>query len=320
MQFSAGKRLPSPKSKLPPPLQIHPEEQSPKRMFNGQSTESLESLSDELASNSGGNNTSTNNRDAVSRRVSFLPPTTSHRINSFSHEISHQHLILPHYEQFPSHSLINLMLSFSSCSRHTSTTATSDVEPCTTARLTTKMSLVSRRVTSSSSSPRRQRTTTGWRGSSSQSPTVVDSSPPPLSTCYQTDHQPCRGTSEELTREDNQERQSPCPAVCVIPPTPPVCASRNGESGRWTHQPRRPTDPSYPTSRDPSPIPCHLASRPSCRTHHHHLGPAWPPDHQVPPESLKQGQELAIPTSAAVAVSTPVMTLALVLVRQKPGG
>lgn len=65
----AGKHLPSPKSKLPPPLQIHPEEQSPKRIFNGQSTESLESLSDELASNSGGNNTSTNNRDAVSRRT-----------------------------------------------------------------------------------------------------------------------------------------------------------------------------------------------------------------------------------------------------------
>ena len=105
-------------------------------------------------------------------------------------------------------------------------------------------------------------------------------------------------------------------------PTHPacVCLWRNGESGRWTHQPRRPTDPSYPTSRDPSPIPCHLASRPSCRTDHHHLGPAWPPDHQVPPESLKQGQELAIPTSAAVAVSAPVMTLALVLVRQKPGG
>ena len=95
-------------------------------------------------------------------------------------------------------------------------------------------------------------------------------------------------------------------------PTHPacVCLWRNGESGRWTHQPRRPTDPSYPTSRDPSPIPCHLASRPSCRTDHHHLGPAWPPDHQVPPESLKQGQELAIPTSAAVAVSAPVMTLA----------
>jgi len=103
-------------------------------------------------------------------------------------------------------------------------------------------------------------------------------------------------------------------------PTHPACASRNGESGRWTSQPRRPTDPSYPTSRDPSPIPCHLASRPSCRTHHHHLGATWPPDHQVPPESLKQGQELAIPTSAAVAVSAPVMTLALVLVRQKPGG
>merc|ERR1711953_715645 len=68
--MAGTKHLPSPKSKLPPPLQIHPEEHSsPKRIFNGQSTESLESLSDELASNSGGNNTSTNNRDAaVSRR------------------------------------------------------------------------------------------------------------------------------------------------------------------------------------------------------------------------------------------------------------
>merc|ERR1712130_564763 len=65
----SGKHLPSPKSKLPPPLQIHPEESPKSRIFNGQSTESLESLSDELASNSGGNNTSTgNNRDAVSRR------------------------------------------------------------------------------------------------------------------------------------------------------------------------------------------------------------------------------------------------------------
>ena len=166
------------------------------------------------------------------------------------------------------------MSSLCSCSRGTSTTVTSDVEPCTTARLTTKMSLVSRRATSSSSSPRRPRTTTGWRGSSSQSPTVVDSSPPPLSTCYQTDHQPCPGTSEELTREDNQERQSPCPVVCVIPPTPPVCACGGTVKveGGPAHQPRRPTDPSYPTSRDPSPIPCHLASRPSCRTDHHHLG------------------------------------------------
>ena len=205
------------------------------------------------------------------------------------------------------------MSSLCSCSRGTSTTVTRDVGPCTTARLTTKMSLVSRRATSSSSSPRRPRTTTGWRGSSSQSPTVVDSSPPPLSTCYQTDHQPCPGTSEELTREDNQERQSPCPAVCVIPPTPPVCACGGTVKveGGPAHQPRRPTDPSYPTSRDPSPIPCHLA-------HDHPAGPTtttWePPDHQVPPESLKQGQELAIPTSAAVAVSAPVMTLARSLV------
>ena len=63
---------------------------------------------------------------------------------------------------------------------------------------------------------------------------------------------------------------------------------------------------------------------PATWPHDHPAGPTtttWePPDHQVPPESLKQGQELAIPTSAAVAVSAPVMTLALVLVRQKPGG
>merc|ERR1712223_379368 len=152
------------------------------------------------------------------------------------------------------------MRCLAGCSRGTRTTVTRDVEPCTTVRLTTKMSLVSRRVTSSSSSPRRQRTTTGWRGSSSQSPTVVDSSPPPLSTCYQTDHQPCPGTSEELTREDNQERPSPCPAVCVIPPPPPVCACGGTVKveGGPAHQPRRPTDPSCPKSRDPSPIPCHL--------------------------------------------------------------
>ena len=68
-------------------------------MFNGQSTESLESLSDELASNSGGNNTSTNNRDAVSRRVSFLPPTTELTVSlmrsptstSFSHIMNSFH-------------------------------------------------------------------------------------------------------------------------------------------------------------------------------------------------------------------------------------
>lgn len=63
----SGKLLTSPKSKLPPPLQSFHEEPSPKlRMINGQSTESLESLSDELASNSGGN--STNSKDSVTRR------------------------------------------------------------------------------------------------------------------------------------------------------------------------------------------------------------------------------------------------------------
>ena len=65
----SGKHLTSPKSKLPPPLQSFHEEPSPKmRMINGQSTESLESLSDEQASNSGGN--TTNSQDTGSRRVS----------------------------------------------------------------------------------------------------------------------------------------------------------------------------------------------------------------------------------------------------------
>ena len=49
----------SPKGKVQPKLKSFHEEQSPKlRMINGQSTESLESLSDEIASNSGGNNSS----------------------------------------------------------------------------------------------------------------------------------------------------------------------------------------------------------------------------------------------------------------------
>ena len=146
----------------------------------------------------------------------------------------------------------------------------------------------------------------------------MDSSPPPLSTCYQTDHQPCPGTSEELTREDNQERQSPCPAVCVIPPTPPVCACGGTVKveGGLLSPGGRPTLLTQQAGTHPP--------FPATWPHDHPAGPTtttWePPDHQVPPESLKQGQELAIPTSAAVAVSAPVMTLALVLVRQKPGG
>ena len=59
----------SPKSKVQPKLKSFHEEKTPKmRMINGQSTESLESLSDELASNSGGNNSSevTNRRGRVS--------------------------------------------------------------------------------------------------------------------------------------------------------------------------------------------------------------------------------------------------------------
>merc|ERR1719320_1894830 len=62
----SGKHLTSPKNKGPPPLKSFHEEPSPKmRMINGQSTESLESLSDELASNSGGNH---QNPDPTSRR------------------------------------------------------------------------------------------------------------------------------------------------------------------------------------------------------------------------------------------------------------
>ena len=61
-----GKYVTSPKNKIQPKLKSFHEEKSPKsRMINGQSTESLESLSDELASNSGGNNSTnevTNNR------------------------------------------------------------------------------------------------------------------------------------------------------------------------------------------------------------------------------------------------------------------
>eukprot|EP00092_Neocalanus_flemingeri_P011518 GFUD01012412.1.p1 GENE.GFUD01012412.1~~GFUD01012412.1.p1 ORF type:complete len:919 (+),score=159.22 GFUD01012412.1:108-2864(+) len=62
----SGKHLTSPKNKGPPPLKSFHEEPSPKmRMINGQSTESLESLSDELASNSGGNHP---NPDPSTRR------------------------------------------------------------------------------------------------------------------------------------------------------------------------------------------------------------------------------------------------------------
>ena len=68
-----------------------------------------------------------------------------------------------------------------------------------------KMSLVLRRETSLLSLRKRRKMTTGWRGSLKQSLTEEGSSPPPLSTCYQTDHQPCLATSEELTQH-NQER------------------------------------------------------------------------------------------------------------------
>jgi len=58
-KLHGGKFVTSPKSKVQPKLKSFHEEKTPKmRMINGQSTESLESLSDELASNSGGNNSS----------------------------------------------------------------------------------------------------------------------------------------------------------------------------------------------------------------------------------------------------------------------
>ena len=69
---AGGKFMTSPKNKIQPKLKSFHEEKSPKmRMINGQSTESLESLSDELASNSGGNNSTSevNNRRG---RVSWL--------------------------------------------------------------------------------------------------------------------------------------------------------------------------------------------------------------------------------------------------------
>jgi len=67
----SGKHLTSPKNKGPPPLKSFHEEPSPKlRLTNGQSTESLESLSDELASNSGGNNSNPDSTAAPNPRVS----------------------------------------------------------------------------------------------------------------------------------------------------------------------------------------------------------------------------------------------------------
>ena len=70
---AGGKFVTSPKNKIQPKLKsFHEEKLSPKmRMINGQSTESLESLSDELASNSGGNN-STNEVSSRRGRVSRL--------------------------------------------------------------------------------------------------------------------------------------------------------------------------------------------------------------------------------------------------------
>ena len=77
----SGKHVTSPKSKLQQQkLKSFHEEKSPKtRMINAQSTESLESLSDELASNSGGNNSSNNSTNEVNSsrrgRVSWTIPT-----------------------------------------------------------------------------------------------------------------------------------------------------------------------------------------------------------------------------------------------------
>jgi len=69
---AGGKHLTSPRSKMQPQLKSFHEEKSPKmRMINGQSTESLESLSDELASNSGGNNSNTELSNRRGRRNEF---------------------------------------------------------------------------------------------------------------------------------------------------------------------------------------------------------------------------------------------------------
>ena len=68
---ASGKHLTSPKGKMQPQLKSFHEEKSPKmRMINGQSTESLESLSDELASNSGGNNSTSELNNRRGGRVS----------------------------------------------------------------------------------------------------------------------------------------------------------------------------------------------------------------------------------------------------------
>jgi len=65
-----GKNLASPKGKAPPPLKCFHEDKSPKRrIMNGQSTESLESLSDEIGSNSG--RTSKNPETSIHQRPEF---------------------------------------------------------------------------------------------------------------------------------------------------------------------------------------------------------------------------------------------------------
>ena len=156
ISFAAGgKHLTSPRSKMQPQLKSFHEEKSPKmRMINGQSTESLESLSDELASNSGGNNSNTELSNRRGGRVSGLTGIQRLTENNY----------LYHF-------------------RETSFTVIKDVVHCMIVRRTTKMSLHLKKAILSSSWPRRPRTITGWRASWSQPQTSEAYFPPRLSTC-----------------------------------------------------------------------------------------------------------------------------------------
>ena len=110
--IAGGKFVTSPKSKVQPKLKSFHEEKSPKmRMINGQSTESLESLSDELASNSGGNNSTnevTNRRGRVrSNKIRHCLQNPSiallhFHLSSFDCSLSHDVLLLqrPEYHRY----------------------------------------------------------------------------------------------------------------------------------------------------------------------------------------------------------------------------
>ena len=126
----------SPKSKVQPKLKSFHEEKSPKmRMINGQSTESLESLSDELASNSGGNN-STN--EVTNRRGRVRSNKIRHCLQNPSIAVLHFHLLVLLTVPY-------LMMFY--CYRGLSITDTGGAGLCMTARPTTMTSSHSRRAT-----------------------------------------------------------------------------------------------------------------------------------------------------------------------------